>query len=167
MTPATGNLIGRNTMRSISKIFILLVLVTMTFACVPKSTKSTDGTTANGAYVDPNYYHDDFNDILIPKEIDFITDESYTFNNDKFRAGFMRYNGRVEMADLINFFLNNMAKDNWKQVNAVRGPISVLTFEKFNKSCVIQIQDGIGNVKVTVIAVETKDGASDDKKPLK
>lgn len=90
-----------------------------------------------------------------------MDDESYTLDNRKFRAGIMKFKGRVYVQDLIQFFLNNMVKDNWEKIASVKGKLSVLSFEKFNKSCIIQIEDSFGSAKVTIIAVEAKDAQSD------
>jgi hypothetical protein len=55
--------------------------------------------------------------------------------------------------DLINFFLNNMVKDGWKKVSAVRSKKSILIFEKANKACTIEVVDGY-KAKATVFAFE-------------
>lgn len=149
-------------MRTLSRFFFVLLILGMVGACTPKSPSSGDGGAepVEQNYENLNYYYD-FDDILIPRELDFKTDESYTLDNKKFRVGIMRFTGRVVIQDLIQFFVNNMAKDNWERTAAVKGKISVLSFEKFNKSCVIQIDDSFARATVTVIAVENKDGSSE------
>jgi hypothetical protein len=71
----------------------------------------------------------------------------------------MKFKGRVEILELVQYFLNNMAKDNWKLVsNNKAATVHVLNFEKFNKSCVIQINDSFATSTTTIFAVEVKDG---------
>jgi hypothetical protein len=61
----------------------------------------------------------------------------------------------VNNQDLINFFINNMSKDNWNLETSLKAAKSVLVFDKPNKSCVIQITDGFQST-ATVLAVEYK-----------
>ena len=51
-----------------------------------------------------------------------------------------------------------MAKDNWTLVsNNKASKVHVLNFEKFNKSCVIHVDDSFGSSTTTIFAVEVKD----------
>ncbi|WP_147819537.1 hypothetical protein [Salidesulfovibrio onnuriiensis] len=149
-------------MRMFSRFVAVLFILALLGACTPKSTSSGDSGSepASQSYENLNFYYD-FDDILIPKELDFQPDESHTLDNKKFRAGIMRFTGRVDIQDLIQFFINNMAKDNWERTATIKGKVSVLSFEKFNKSCVIKVDDTFAKATVTIIAVETKDGSSE------
>lgn len=154
-------------MRQFIKILALVFVLGMVGACVPKSSGSAapnegEGSTINEAYKETNFYYENFDDILIPKELDYRELESVTFDNPKFRAAILKFEGRVELSDLINFFVNNMAKDNWEQRTFAKGQVSVITFEKFNKSCMIQVQSGY-KLEVTIIVVELKDAGSSEK----
>lgn len=151
----------------ISISVFLLVLALTASACATKST-STDPAGEEEAtpsayqetYENPNYYYD-FDDILIPRELEPIDKEKYVFDDPRFLAGFRIFSGRVVAEDVFNFFVNNMVKDNWTKKFSLKAEKSVLAFEKSNKSCTIQIEDGF-KTKVTVFAIEFKDrvGAS-------
>lgn len=148
-------------MRSFIKLLLPIALLFMFAACTTTGTNSGNSDTQAGAteaqYQEPDYYYD-FDDILIPKEISYAEDESYKLDNAKFRAAIMKFKGRVEVLELVQYFVNNMAKDNWTLIsNNKAGKLSVLTFEKYNKSCVIQVDDSFGSATTTIIAVEVKD----------
>ncbi len=148
-------------MRFFTQFLIILASLTLFAACTAtgKNTAGADPASASTAaeYQDPDYYYD-FDDILIPKEIDYLEDQSYKLDNNKFRAAIMKFKGRVEVLELVQYFVNNMVKDNWTLVaNNKAGKLSVLTFEKFNKSCVIHIDDSFASANTTIIAVEVKD----------
>ena len=148
-------------MRSFTKFLMILVCLSMFAACTTTGSNSGSTDTSAGAteaeYQEPDYYYD-FDDILIPKEISYVEDSSYKLDNAKFRAAIMKFKGRVEVLELVQYFVNNMAKDNWTLVsNNKAGKLSVLNFEKFNKSCVIQVDDSFGSASTTIIAVEVKD----------
>ncbi len=150
-------------MRSFIKLLIALTFVMMFAACTTTGSKTgtTDPAgTSSQEYQEPDYYYD-FDDILIPKEISYQEDASYKLDNSKFRAAIMKFKGRVEVLELVQYFVNNMAKDNWTLLsNNKAGKLNVLTFEKFNKSCVIQVDDSFGSASTTIIAVEVKDAGT-------
>ena len=148
-------------MRSFTKLLVILAMLSLFAACTTTGTTSGSGDADPGAteatYQEPDYYYD-FDDILIPKEISYVEDESYKLDNAKFRAAIMKFKGRVEVLELVQYFVNNMTKDNWSLIsNNKAGKLSVLTFEKFNKSCVIQVDDSFGSATTTIIAVEVKE----------
>jgi hypothetical protein len=147
-------------MRSIPSLFLGLVLLLALGACTTTGSSTSDSSSATAVeYQEPDYYYD-FDDILIPKEIKYVEGESYKLDNAKFRAAIMKFKGRVEVLELVQYFINNMAKDNWTLIsNNKAGKLSVLNFEKFNKSCVIQVDDSFGSATTTIIAVEVKDGS--------
>ena len=155
-------------MRLFIKLILPLLLIIAIAACSttgPKSsTQDSSGQSAEANYQEPDYYLD-FDDIMIPKEIDYVNDGSYKLDNAKFRAAIMKFKGRVEILELVQYFINNMTKDNWTLIsNNKAGSSHVLNFEKFNKSCVIQIDDSFATSTTTIFAVEVKDTSELKKK---
>ena len=152
-------------MRSFIKLILPLIILGMFAACTTTGTTSSSSGT-NGAqvaeYEEPDSYYD-FDDIMIPKEISYDEDASYKLDNAKFSASIMKFTGRVEVLELVQYFVNNMAKDNWTLIsNNKASKVHVLNFEKFDKSCVIHVDDSFGSATTTIFAVEVKD-AGDSK----
>ena len=144
-------------MRSIAQLLIVISMLFILAACT--GTKSTNTADVGGeqiAHEEPNIYYD-FDDILVPKEMSYAEDESYKLDNAKFTASIMKFSGRVKVMELVNFFINEMAKDNWAMTsNNKAGKLSQLSFEKHNKSAVIQVDDSFGSATATIIAIENK-----------
>ncbi|MBG0790596.1 MAG: hypothetical protein H0S80_08890 [Desulfovibrionaceae bacterium] len=147
-------------MRTLTRIFIALAFAGMLAACTTTGSGSTTtdtGQSDSAQYQEPNYYLD-FDDIMLPKEIDYVNDGSYRLDNAKFKASIMKFKGRVKILELVQFFINNMTKDNWTLVSNNKASDShILNFEKFNKSCVIQIDDKFATSVTTIFAVEVKE----------
>lgn len=151
-------------MRTLMKFMAVLIFVGLLGACTTTGSRSSgpnNGQSPEAQYQEPNYYLD-FDDIMLPKEIDYVDDGSYRLDNAKFKASIMKFKGRVEILELVQFFLNNMAKDNWTLIsNAKASKSNILSFEKFNKSCVIQIDDDFATATTTIFAVEVKETDSE------
>lgn len=154
-------------MRSFSKLFLALILLSMFAACTTTGMGGSSDSANESQevrYQEPDSYYD-FDDILIPKEISYDEDASYKLDNAKFRAAIMKFTGRVEVLELVQYFVNNMSKDNWTLVsNNKASKVHVLNFEKFNKSCVIQVDDSFGSSTTTIFAVEVKDAGDAPKR---
>lgn len=144
------------------KLFLGLTLTLGLVACSGMNTRATSdtGPAAPGSnvetYENPNYYYL-FDDILVPNGMEHTAGDDFSFDTQQFKAGIQNFEGRVVFDDLINFFLNNMVKDGWRKVSAVRSKKSILIFEKANKAAIIELTDGF-KAKATVFALEYKSG---------
>ena len=143
-------------------LFSLLLLALSACSGLNTRPTNTDPAPASGGqaetYENPNYYYL-FDDILIPNGMEHTTEEDFSFDTQQFKAGIQIFQGRVVFDDLINFFQNNMVKDGWRKVSAVRSKKSILVFEKSNKAAIIELVDGF-KAKATVFALEYKSGSS-------
>ncbi len=85
------------------------------------------------------YY--DFEDVLIPLELQVVQDKSMIVSTPGFTSGILVLKGRVERRSLINFFNSNMQKDNWTIVSQIKSPTnSILVYEKASRCAVISIK---------------------------
>ncbi len=101
----------------------------------------------------PLYY--DFGDVPVPPELKLITKSSFVYRTQGFSAGVIVLKGRVELGSLIDFFENNMAKDNWQVVSTFKSTRTLLLFQKENRWCVINITDDAYNTHVEIWVAPT------------
>ena len=94
-------------------------------------------------------YHD-FDDILIPKAMQVDRRLSSVFETSTIKAGVLSLTGMLKFDELIEFFITNMTKDNWTVVSTLKGPRSILQFEKGNRWCVITLADSSYGYKTRV-----------------
>jgi hypothetical protein len=99
-------------------------------------------------------YHD-FDDILIPGELRLNRKMSSVFQTETVAAGVLAFSGKIDTQTLIQFFKDNMAKDNWRWVSGFKGTSSLLIFEKGNRWCVITVT-GVGYGTQTTVWVAPK-----------
>ena len=126
----------------IAVIFIGSMMVSMVFltscSSAPQTTDSLDARVKDKQNA-PRYY--DFGDVLIPRELHLNAKSSFVYQTSGFTAGVLVFESKVERVSLIEFFSNNMAKDNWRAVSAFKSPRTLLLFQKDNRWCVINITD--------------------------
>lgn len=101
----------------------------------------------------PVYY--DFGDVLVPKELKVIKKESFLFSAAELSAGVLSLKGRVDRDSSIAFFEDNMPKDGWVLVGAVKTPHSMLLFQKETRRCVIEISETSLDTRVKIWVTTT------------
>jgi hypothetical protein len=143
----------RQMFRTVSVMALLLVCILWLTGCTQifsgkKTPETRTGTvvktpvsaTASGSRKTNAVYYD-FEDVLIPVELTVVQDKSMIVSTPGFTSGILMLRGRVERRSLINFFNNNMRKDNWSMVSQISSPnMAILVFEKPMKSGVISIK---------------------------
>ena len=105
----------------------------------------------------PTYY--DFGDVPVPPELQLNTKSSFVYRTTGFSAGVLVLKGSVELGSLIDFFENNMARDNWRAVSTFKSPRTLLLFQKENRWCVIKITDDKYSTHVEIWVAPTVSSA--------
>lgn len=132
-------------------VFICSTLCALFFAAGCSSTRSyfspSDDSAPEpapaGATLDAasGHYYWEFDDILVPKELDHDDTNSFILDIPNVRAGVMFFDGRVDRLSLTDFFLKTMAERSWRIISAFKSVRTVLVFEKENRYSIIRIID--------------------------
>jgi hypothetical protein len=136
----------------VMKIFgIMAALMLLSVAC-SSPPKTTDGAEAREKDEKnaPLYY--DFEDVLVPRDLKLNTKSSFVYHTSGLTAGVLVFTSKVDRNSLIQFFENNMAKDNWQAVSSFNSPRTLLVFQKENRWCVINITDNNWDTLVEIWA---------------
>ena len=135
----------------------MVALMLFSVAC-SSSPKKTDGSAAREKddKSAPLYY--DFEDVLVPRDLKLNTKSSFVYQNSGITAGVLVFTSKVERISLIQFFENNMAKDNWQTVSRFSSPRTLLIYQKERRWCVINITD---NQWETLVEIWTAPYSSD------
>ena len=146
-----GMTIGKMMGHSAAGFFMgsMLVLMILLAACssTPKKTDGSDALEKDEKNA-PLYY--DFGDVLVPRELKLNAKASFVYQTAGFTAGVLIFESKVERVSLIEFFDNNMVKDNWQAVSAFKSPRTLLLFQKENRWCVINITDNSWDTMVEI-----------------
>ena len=132
------------------RLLCLMAVPTLMLAACSSTPKTTDGSDAKKKDDKnaPLYY--DFSDVLVPRELKLNTKSSFVYRTTSFSAGVLVFKSKVERGSLIEFFENNMAKDNWQAVSTFKSPRTLLLFQKETRWCVINITDGSWDTLVEI-----------------
>ena len=141
-----------NGYRDASKIIGIIVALILLGSACSSTPKATDGSEAREKNEKdaPLYY--DFEDVLIPRDLKLNTKSSFVYQTSGLTAGVLVFTSKVERNSLIQFFENNMAKDNWQTVSSFKSPRTLLLFQKANRWCVINITDNKWDTLVEIWA---------------
>jgi len=121
---------------------VMAVVMLIIGGCAGSGIKGGEPTPAAQKDKGPVPLYYDFGDVLVPSELKVDKDASFVFRTPGFSAGVMALKGRVEINSLIDFFHNNMTKDNWKLVSYFKSRRTIMLFNKENRWCVINITEG-------------------------
>lgn len=112
-----------------------------------------------------------FSDLPIPVGLKPLPQVSYAFENAGSRVAVLKYQGRANIDQLINFFKEQMPMYNWSLVNIIEYGQRLLNFEKDDQTCIITIQvAGFWNEEALVtisLGPKSKNPAKKSKEPIK
>lgn len=102
----------------------------------------------------------DFQDIQVPAELTWDRENSMSIKTESFAGGTLKFDGRVEVNSLVDFFVNSMANNQWKLVGSVKYKNILLAFTKPYKTCTISIFESKYTGKTSVYIYVTDDIAA-------
>ena len=150
--------------KHVSISVLLLMAIFVINGCTALGTGNSDSAdghspeNASTAVTFEPYYPADFRDLLIPGELEWNREKSFTITTDSFNGGILNFNGRVEVTSLMEFFVNGMKNDGWTSVGSIKSKNVLLAFTKDDSTCMIRIDEGgpIGKTDVQIY-ISTKD----------
>jgi hypothetical protein len=81
-----------------------------------------------------------FSDIPIPAGLKPLPQTSYSFENAGVRVAVLKYQGRDNIDQVINFYKEQMPMYNWNLINIIEYGQRLLNFERENETCIITVQ---------------------------
>lgn len=134
-------------------------------ACSYFQKSGSSSTTSEPSEVAPqpqtmdNYY--DFDDIPVPQEMALQGDDSFILETPTERSGVMVFKGKVEIQSLRNYYINNMARENWTMRSAIKSSRTILVFEKPGRYCIVTMTDGQFSTQMEIWVTPRANGYSD------
>jgi len=98
-----------------------------------------------------------FPDIPVPTGFKFLPQDSYTFESSGVRVGVLRYKGKAEPEQVINFYREQMPMFNWNLLNVIEYGERLINFERDNETCIIRLLPK-GRSVIIIISMGPKSG---------
>ncbi|MDD5730676.1 MAG: hypothetical protein PHN57_06065 [Candidatus Omnitrophica bacterium] len=113
-----------------------------------------------------------FIDVPVPAGFKAIPQNSYSFESSGVRVGVLKYHGKADPDQVVNFYKEQMPINNWHLLNVIEYGERVLNFDRENETCIVSLQAKGNSVTLTISvgpksqapARKTKDSL---KEPLK
>jgi hypothetical protein len=146
------------TIKLSSLLIFISILVFFLSGCIATNDTSTAApkptTAATPKAEEPTAVYYDFEDILVPKELNIVKNKTMVVSTPEYSSGVLTLQGRVEKNSLFTFFMNNMMKDNWAIESSIKSPgVTILIFKKTTRCAVITFQDAQFNITIVQIGV--------------
>ncbi len=131
--------------------FILLlsgICITSFLGCAT-TFNDKSGLPKNEAMLEPSGILK-FSDIPIPSGFKSLPLDSYSFESAGVRVGLLKYQGKANSDQVVNFYKEQMVMYNWNLLNVVEYGEKLLNFERESESCIITLSGKGNNVIITI-----------------
>lgn len=91
-----------------------------------------------------------FSDIPVPNGFKSLPSQSYSFESSGVRVGVLKFQGKADPDQIVNFYKEQMVMYNWNLLNVVEYGERLLNFDRENETCVITLLTKGKNVIITV-----------------
>jgi hypothetical protein len=109
-----------------------------------------------------------FSDVPVPMGFRSLPHGSYSFESSNVRVGVLKYQGKADAEQVVNFYKEQMPMYNWFLLNAVEYGDRILNFDRENETCIVNLQPRGNNVIVTIsLGPKSQVPSKKAKKPIK
>lgn len=91
-----------------------------------------------------------FSDVPVPAGFRLIPQSSYSFESSGVRVGVLKYQGKADIEQVINFFKEQMPMYSWNLLNVVEYGERLMNYERENETCIISIMPKGRNITITM-----------------
>ncbi|MBU0502944.1 MAG: hypothetical protein ABH882_06205 [Candidatus Omnitrophota bacterium] len=135
-------------MRSILVILLVGIFITGILGCATTSSDKP-GLPKDEAMLEPSGLLK-FSDIPIPSGFKSLSQDSYSFESAGVRVGLLKYQGKANPGQVVNFFKEQMVMYNWNLLNVIEYGEKILNFDREGESCIITISGKGNNYTITI-----------------
>lgn len=94
-------------------------------------------------------------DVPVPTGFKLLPQDSYSFESAGVRVGLLKYQGKANIDQVVNFYKEQMRMYNWNLLNIVEYGQRLLNFEREAETCIISLLPK-GNTIIATISLGPK-----------
>ncbi|MDI6758507.1 MAG: hypothetical protein QMD94_02380 [Candidatus Omnitrophota bacterium] len=148
------------------KKILLMFLYFCVFALFGCATTSSKDTSKQSALLEPQSILK-FSDIPIPAGFKPLNEKSYSFETSGVRVGVLKYQGKANPDQVVNFYKEQMPIYNWILLNIIEYGNRLLNFDRENETCIIDLATKGNNITLTISLGPKPLSLKKTSKPLK
>jgi len=135
------------------KLKLLLLFLVLTCACLGCAGLRKQ-PSINESVLEPQAMLK-FSDVPVPTGFKMLLRESYSFQSGGVRVGLLKYQGKANVEQVINFYRDQMPMYNWNLLNIIEFNERLLNFDRENETCIVSLLPK-GNTVILTISVGPK-----------
>jgi hypothetical protein len=134
-------------LKFLTTLCCLLALTSTLFGCAMISGKNKP--TVNSALLEPQANFK-FSDIPVPAGFKLLSKDSYCFESSGVRVGVLKYRGKANIDNVVNFYKEQMQMYSWNLLNVVEYGQRLMNFDRDNETCNIGLEPKGSGTKITI-----------------
>jgi len=108
-----------------------------------------------------------FADVPVPVGFKLLPQDSYSFESAGVRVGVLRYRGKANVDEVVNFYKEQMPLYNWNSLNIVEYGDRLLNFDRDTETCIVGLSPKGSQVTITVTLGPKSQIHKKSERPLK
>ena len=90
-----------------------------------------------------------FSDIPVPTGFKFLALDSYSFESGGVRVAVLKYQGKANIEQVMNFYRDQMPMYNWNLLNIIEYGQRLMNFDREAETCIISLESKGRSVIIT------------------
>ena len=149
-----------------AKIIFLFSFIFVFFGCA-SLTGRDDSLSKTPGILEPSATLK-FNDVPVPSGFKILPQNSYSFESSGIRVGVLKYQGKANPDQVVNFYKEQMPMYNWDLLNIVEYGERLMNFDRENETCIVSLLAKGNSVTITVsVGPKAQAPAKKSSKPVK
>jgi hypothetical protein len=128
--------------------------------------QSKDTKSGGSAMLEPQTMFK-FADIHVPRGFKLMPQDSYSFESSGVRVGVLKYQGKANIEQVVNFYKEQMPMYNWNVLNIVEYGDRLINLDRENETCIIGLLPKGNNITVTISVGPKSQTTRKSDKPVK
>jgi hypothetical protein len=141
---------------------VVAIFVLIGCAAMPKK----DAPLSSPAILEPSATIK-FADIPYPTGFKLLPQGSYVFESAGIRVGLLKYQGKANVEQVVNFYKEQMLMYNWDLLNTIEYGERLMNFDREQESCIISILPKGNNITITISVGPKSQISKKVEKPVK
>lgn len=108
-----------------------------------------------------------FTDIPVPVGFKLLPQNSYSFENSGMRVAVLKYRGKANPDQVVNFYKEQMPMYNWTLLNIIEYGDRLMNFDRESETCIISLSARGNTVDITASLGPKPQVTRKPKQPIK